>query len=185
MSGLSLNGGSTCTIQYGINGFNSGVTAPSTTGPYTFTAQEKSTAAGTLTSIASQPVVDVAPAVVDGTGTMNVSPFAESAGATGSTLTFTYNSAVVLSSGEITVALPAGWSAPSTSGTDPGYTTSTCGTVGVSGNTIHGDLDRQLCELLDHLRRHRLGWPRRDGHFDTGYLRVPRPGEIEQRRQPD
>src|SRR5258708_12932975 len=87
MSGLSLSGGTTCTVLYGINGFNSGVTAPSTTGPYTFTTQEKSTAAGTLTSIASQPVVTVGS---DGLGPMGVSPTHAVAASGSNTLPFTY-----------------------------------------------------------------------------------------------
>jgi hypothetical protein len=133
ISELSLDGGSTCTIDYGISGSNSGDTAPSTNGPSTFTTEEASTATGTLTPIAVQPVVTVGN---DGTGTMQVAPTSAVASSTGNTLTFTYKAATPVSSGEVTVAIPSGWSAPSTTASDPGATTSTCGTPGVSGTTI-------------------------------------------------
>jgi hypothetical protein len=135
---VTIASGNTCVVKYGINGFNSGVTAPSTPGPYTFTTQEASTAPGTLTTLGSSPVVTVATPSVDGKGTLTVAPLSVSAGATGQTLTFTYTATTVLSSGELTVALPSGWSPPSTTGTDPGFTSTDCsgGTVGGSGSTI-------------------------------------------------
>jgi hypothetical protein len=135
VTGVTLSSGGTCTIIYGDTFEGPGATAPATSGPYTFTTKEESSATGTLTSIATSPVVNVND---DGTGTMTASPLSASAGAAGDTVTFTYTSAVALSSGELTVAIPAGWSAPSTSGTNPGFTTTTCsgGTVGVSGSTI-------------------------------------------------
>jgi hypothetical protein len=133
ISGLSLNDGATCTIQYGIKNFNSGVTAPSTNGQYTFTTQQASTATGTLTSIASQPVVTVGN---DGTGTMQVAPTSAVANSSGNTFVFTYQAATTVSNGELTVAVPGGWSAPSTTASAAGATTSTCGTVGVLGTTI-------------------------------------------------
>jgi hypothetical protein len=130
---VTLNEGATCPIKYGINGFNSGVTAPATEGPYTFTTQEASTATGTLTNIASSPVVNVGS---DGTGTMAVAPTHAVVGSTGNTLTFTYTAAANINSGQINVAVPAGWSTPSTTGSAPGATTSTCGTVGIASSTI-------------------------------------------------
>jgi hypothetical protein len=130
---VTLNEGATCLIKYGINGFNSGVTAPSSDGPYTFTTQQASAAGGTLTGIASSPVVNVGS---DVTGTMTVSPTHAVVSSTGNTLTFTYTAAVNISAGELTVAIPAGWSAPSTIASAPGATTSTCGTVGLAGSTV-------------------------------------------------
>ena len=77
------------------------------------------------------------PTAADGSGAMVVSPSSVAVGSSGNTLTFTYTAATGgLSSGGISVTVPAGWSAPSTTGSAPGYTTSTCGTVGVSGSTI-------------------------------------------------
>jgi hypothetical protein len=131
--GVYLNGGSTCVIRYGINGFNSGVTAPSTSGAYTFTTQEASSATGTPTSIGSSPRVNVGN---DGTGTMTVSPAHAVVGSTGNTLTFTYTAATTVANGQLTLAIPAGWSAPSTTGTAAGASTSTCGTVSVAASTI-------------------------------------------------
>ncbi len=133
ISGLSLTGSTTCTIDYGISGFNSGDTAPSTPGPYTFTLQEASTATGTLTNIATQPVVNVGS---DGLGTMVVSPTQAVVSSSGNTLTFTYTAAGTVANGEVTVDVPAGWSSPTTTASAAGATTSTCGTVGISGSTI-------------------------------------------------
>src|SRR5207248_3066984 len=41
-----------------------------------------------------------------------------------------------LSNGSVTLAVPNGWSAPSTTGSAAGYTTASAGTVSVSGQTI-------------------------------------------------
>src|SRR5207237_8275938 len=58
-------------------------------------------------------------------------------GSTGNTITFTYTAAAGgLSNGSITLDVPAGWSAPSTTGANAGYTTASTGTVSVSGQTI-------------------------------------------------
>ncbi len=130
---ISLQGGETCVIKYGFPGFGGTVTAPSTGGPYTFTAKQAATSTGTLTALSSSPVVTVA---VDGTGTMAVSPKHAFAGTAGNTLTFTYTAATTITNGAIDVTAPAGWSAPSANAADPGATTSTCGTVGASGQTI-------------------------------------------------
>ncbi|MFL5823577.1 MAG: hypothetical protein ACJ764_09065, partial [Solirubrobacteraceae bacterium] len=133
IGGVYLNAGSTCDIKYGIPNFNSGVTAPVTTGAYTFTTQEKSTSGGTLTSISGQPVVNVGN---DGTGTMSVSPTHVTSGTSGNTLTFTYTATRTNSNGKLAIAVPAGWAAPSTTASAAGATTSNCGTVSISGSTI-------------------------------------------------
>jgi len=49
---------------------------------------------------------------------------------------FTYTAAAAISGGQINVVVPAGWSAPSTSSGTAGYSTSACGTLGTSGQTI-------------------------------------------------
>src|SRR2546423_8348868 len=60
-----------------------------------------------------------------------------SASQTGRTITFTYTApAGGISSGSVTLAAPAGWSAPSTTGANAGYTTASAGTLSVSGQTI-------------------------------------------------
>ena len=60
VTGVTLAGGSSCTILYGdLAGGGPGVTAPSSPGISTFTTQEKSTAGGTLTALASSPQVSV------------------------------------------------------------------------------------------------------------------------------
>jgi hypothetical protein len=137
ITGIYLNGGGTCAITYGSTFFGTytGVTAPSTESAYSFATKEASTATGTLTSIAASPLVNVGN---DGTGTMTVSPAHVLAGSTGNTLTFTYTADNAIASGELTIAVPAGWSVPSTSSSAAGATTSNCGSgVGVSSSTIH------------------------------------------------
>src|SRR5205814_1255852 len=105
------------------------------TGAQTWTTQEKSTSAGSLTGIASSPSITVYAA--DGAGTMAASISAVSASQTGRTITFTYTSpAGGISNGSVTVAVPAGWSAPSTTGANAGYSTASSGTLTVSGQTI-------------------------------------------------
>ena len=82
-------------------------------------------------------IFESTPPPPDGTGTMAVAPTSVTAGSTGNTLSFTYTAvAAGLSSGEIDVDVASGWSPPSTTGSSAGFTTSTCGTVGVSGTTI-------------------------------------------------
>ncbi|MFL5823202.1 MAG: beta strand repeat-containing protein, partial [Solirubrobacteraceae bacterium] len=136
ITGVSLSGGSTCDVHYGIDSFNPGVTAPAGSGVYTFTAEEASSSTGALTNLSSSPAINVS---TDGSGALAVSPQALSAGATGQTLAFTYTSGVSLANGEVSVAIPSGWSTPSTTGADPGYTTTDCagGHVNVFGNSIH------------------------------------------------
>src|SRR5207302_2050826 len=73
----------------------------------------------------------------DGSGTMTVPATNVSASSAGNTLTFTYTAAAGgLSNGSVTLAVPAGWSAPSTSSAANGYTTASTGTVSVAAQTI-------------------------------------------------
>src|SRR5207244_6869791 len=56
---------------------------------------------------------------------------------TGNTITFAYTAAAGgLSGGSVTLDVPTGWSAPSTTGPNAGYTTASTGTVSASGQTI-------------------------------------------------
>jgi hypothetical protein len=72
-----------------------------------------------------------------GTGSATVVPTAVTVGSS-ATLTFTYTppTGKGLIDGEIDLTVPGTWSAPSTLPTDPGYVTSTDGTVRVSGTAI-------------------------------------------------
>jgi hypothetical protein len=134
VNNVTLTGGSTCDIHYGINTFGT-VTATNTVGTATFTTLEKSTSGGTLTTLAAgSPQVVVG---TDGTGTMTASPINVVNG-TSNTVTFTYTATRTVSGGELTLAVPAGWSLPSTTGTDPGFTTSDCpgNSLAVATSTI-------------------------------------------------
>ncbi|HEX9504802.1 MAG TPA: hypothetical protein VGA62_02235, partial [Acidimicrobiia bacterium] len=136
VSSLTVAAGNTFTITYGDTGSGGpGATASSTTGAQTWQAQEKSTSAGSLANLASSPSITVYAA--DGSGTLttptNTVPFAS----TGNTLTFTYTAAVGgISNGSVTLVVPGGWNAPSTTGSSGGYSTASAGTLTVSGQTI-------------------------------------------------
>ncbi len=143
VTGVSLPAGQTCSITYGSRaGGGKGAVAPTSTGPYTFTASEASTSSGTLTALATSPVVTVYAA--NGSGTMTVSPSTVAVGSgVGSpavTFTFTYTAASGgLSGGAVDLTVPtADWpDAPSTLPSAAGYVTSTCGTLlSLSGRTI-------------------------------------------------
>jgi len=73
----------------------------------------------------------------DGSGSLGVSPTSVLAASTGNTLTFTYTAATGgISGGAVTVTVPSGWSAPSTTGTNAGYSTASTGTLSVNGQVI-------------------------------------------------
>ena len=91
------------------------------------------------TSEFSQCVVaDFGGTAPDGSGTITVSPSTFAPGSTGNALTFTYTAADGgMSGGALSLTVPSGWSAPSISGTDPGYTTTNNGDLNVDGSTIY------------------------------------------------
>src|SRR5207302_7390764 len=124
------------TITYGsTSGGGPGATATSSSGAQTWQAQEKSTSGGSLTNLGSSPSVTVLAA--DGSGTLTTPTGSVNSASTGNTITFTYTAATGgLSNGAAPLAVPSGWNAPSTTGSNPGYTTSSTGTVSVSGQTI-------------------------------------------------
>ncbi len=136
VSSLTLAGGATATITYGdTSGGGSGATVTSSTGAQTWQSKEKSVAGGSLTTLSSSPSVTVNAA--DGSGTLTTPTSNVSASATGKTLTFTYTAATGgISNGSVTIDVPSGWSAPSTTAAANGYTTSSTGTVSVAGQTI-------------------------------------------------
>jgi hypothetical protein len=123
-------------ITYGNTGSGgAGATAPSSSGAQTWQAQEKSTSASSLANLGSSPSVTVLAA--DGSGTLTTPTGTVNSAATGRTITFTYTAATGgISNGSVTALVPAGWSAPSTTGSNAGYTTSSSGTVSVAGQTI-------------------------------------------------
>jgi hypothetical protein len=136
VSNVTLAGGATMTITYGdTSGGGSGATATLSTGTQTWQAQERSTSGGSLTNLSSSPSITVYAA--DGSGTLTADTSVVSAGQTGRTITFTYTAATGgISSGSVTIAVPSGWSAPSTTGSNAGYSTASTGTLSVSGQTI-------------------------------------------------
>lgn len=136
ISGLTLAGGGTVTLTYGDKGQGGpGATASPSSSPQMWLAKEASTSGGTLTALASSPHIRVASA--DGSGAFTTSRTVVSASQAGTTTTFTYTAAPGGTvGGTLKVAVPSGWSAPSTSPTNAGYTTSSAGSLTVSNRTI-------------------------------------------------
>ncbi|MDX6386606.1 MAG: hypothetical protein QOD85_408, partial [Gaiellaceae bacterium] len=136
VSSLTLAGGGTMTLTYGNkSGGGSGATATASTGAQTWQAQQKARSAGTLTNLGSSPSITMNAA--DGSGTLTTGTSAVSASQTGNTITFTYTAATGgINNGTVTLVVPAGWTAPSTTAANAGYTTSSAGTVSVAGQTI-------------------------------------------------
>ncbi len=132
---IDLAGGS-CTLAASTHASLTvaGITNPAA-GSYPNTSFSVSTSADTTpTSPATNVNIGVA---ANGSGTMTVAPSSVGVSSTGNTLVFTYTATGgPLSSGELEIAVPAGWSAPSTTLGAAGYTTSTCGTVAVVGSEI-------------------------------------------------
>jgi hypothetical protein len=149
-TGVTLAANHQCTIDYGVVGSGPGDTAPSAPGPSTFTADESSSAGGTLTALSTSPAVQI---TADGTGKMSVSPASAVAGSTGNTWTFSYTASTTIVSGELTIAVPAGFSVPSAGASAAGATTTTCpsGNVSVAGSTIEVSgftlLDASSCTI--------------------------------------
>ena len=136
VSSLTLAGGNTFTITYGSTaGGGPGATATSSTGAQTWQAQEKSTASGSLANLGASPSVTVYAA--DGSGTLTTPTTSVPFASTGNSLTFTYTAAAGgISNGSVTLVVPAGWNAPSTTGANGGYSTSSAGSLSVAGQTI-------------------------------------------------
>ena len=77
----------------------------------------------------------------DGSGTLTTDTSSVTPSSTGNTITFTYTAATGdTNAGAVTLVVPAGWSAPSTTGANAGYTTAsstgTIGTLSVASQTI-------------------------------------------------
>lgn len=108
---------------------------PFTPGVYTWVTDEKSTPTGSFTKLAAQAVVSVTSA--DGAGTITTPTAYVAGGSSGNTITFTYKAAKAgLVDGAVRLVVPSEWSLPSASGSDPGYTTASAGTLSTSGQAL-------------------------------------------------
>ncbi len=136
VSGLNRAAGSSVQIVYGVKRSGGpGATAPTTAGAQSWPAKSMITGSGSLQPLASSPSVTVLSP--DGSGTMSPSPSSVSQGSSGNTLIFTYTAASGgMVNGTLTLAVPSGWSAPSTLSSDPGYSTASQGTLTLSGRKI-------------------------------------------------
>ncbi|HEY8792950.1 MAG TPA: hypothetical protein VIL96_08715, partial [Gaiellaceae bacterium] len=136
VSSLTLAGGATMTITYGDKSSGGpGATATASTGAQTWQAQQKARSTGTLTNLGSSPSITVNAA--NGSGTLTTPTTNVSASQTGRTITFTYTAATGgINNGSVTLVVPAGWSAPSTTVGTAGYSTSTAGTLAAAAQTI-------------------------------------------------
>ena len=109
----------------------SGVTNP----PLASTTQTISVSTSTDTGEVASNAYSVT-ASSNGSGTMTVNPTTASP-STPTTLTFTFTAALGgMSSGELSLAVPSGWTAPSTTSGHAGYTSASTGTLAVSGQAI-------------------------------------------------
>ena len=129
--------------------FSYGPAQASSAGPATFVAWQSGTG-GPQQDLVSSPVVTVTPAGVvvtppppppppppGGAGTMTVTPMQVTA-ARPSTLRFTYTAgtAGLSPSGEVTVVVPAGWTSPSPTRGQAGYTSASGGRLTVADRQI-------------------------------------------------
>jgi hypothetical protein len=107
--------------------------------PNTFISDYDVTATGTQSGVATTTFMD-GPAS-DGDGMMTVSPTTVANGATGQTLTFTFtaqNGKDFNPGSAVTITVPAGWSAPKTTGGGAGVVTATAGTCSPGSPTASG-----------------------------------------------
>jgi hypothetical protein len=127
LSGVSCSVGNGATVTVEIEGISN-----PTTGVYPASSFAVQTSSDTApVSPASSVTIGIA---TNGSGTLVVSPSAVGTGSSANTLVFTYTAAAGgTSSGTLDIAVPTDWSPPSTVGTAPGYTTTTCGTLSVVG----------------------------------------------------
>jgi len=132
---LSLAAGATTVITYGATSGGScaagdGALAGPNVGPIKFEAEEQTTAGGGIGFLSSSPIItEVAQTfAANGSGTLTSSVSTVAHGSTGNTFTFTYTAATGgLYNGQLTITLPANWTAPTTN--------AAIGCVAVSSNT--------------------------------------------------
>ncbi len=138
----ALSSGQTVVVTYGDTSVNVGgaAAAPSAAnaGNSTFTIKEKSTSAGSLTTVAGAQTVAVSNSA-DGSGTGAVLPISTFAGTTNNTEVATYTATTggVAANGVVEVTVPANWSAPQkTTSNAAGYVTATSGGSAVAAGNI-------------------------------------------------
>jgi subtilase family serine protease/6-phosphogluconolactonase (cycloisomerase 2 family) len=101
------------------------------------TGYDMASGLGTPTSALLEPGVLCKAPAANGSGTMTVAPTSAHVSSTRNTLTFTYTAATGGTyKGAIRLAVQPGWSSPSVTASAAGYSTSTCGTLAVSGSVI-------------------------------------------------
>ena len=92
----------------------------------------------TSTTTTSTSTTTSGPPAADGSGSLTTPLAPVTAGSTGNKLTFTYTAADGgMNDGNLILTVPAGWSAPSTSSGDPGYTTASTGSLTVESPGIY------------------------------------------------
>jgi hypothetical protein len=139
VSALTLAGGGALTVTYGATTGGAciagdGAKAPTTAGAATWQGQEKSSAGGSLTNVAISPSINVYAA--DGSGTLTTTTTTVNASSTGNSIAFLYTAATGgFAAGEVDIAVPTGWTAP-TAANVVGCTTVSSGTLTFSGQTI-------------------------------------------------
>jgi hypothetical protein len=128
--------GNGLTIKYGTRSDGGlGATAPTTAGLAPWTTKSKGGAAGTAQPLASSPAVNVLSP--DGSGSVSPSPNSVSASSTGTTITFTYTADPGgMRNGSLILAVPTGWSPPSSLVGADGYSTASAGSLSVLNRTI-------------------------------------------------
>jgi hypothetical protein len=136
ITGVTGAPGDTVTIWYGDkSGGGPGATAPTSYGPQTWTAQQKSNNFGSVTALASSPVITVK--AKDGSGTLAASKASVKHSSTANTIAFTFTAAPGgMAGGSFTFTVPKGWSLPSATASSPGYVTTSAGTLSISSRTI-------------------------------------------------
>jgi hypothetical protein len=139
VSGLTLPAKAATVVSYGATSGGAcvagdGATASASGGSATWQAQQKSLSTGTLTNLAASPSISLyAP---NGSGTVTPTALGVPVGSNNDVITLTYTAAAGgMNNGTVTVLVPAGWSAPTTSNT-LGCTTASSGTVTASSQTI-------------------------------------------------
>ena len=130
VSDLTMSSGQSLTVTY------TNAKAATTTGVEPWTAQERSLAAGTLTALASAPLVTVY--AKDGSGTIARTPTRVGRGKSGVKAKFAFTVAPGgINDGAVTLVVPKGWSAPQhTKSSRAGYVAASAGTVTVASRTV-------------------------------------------------
>ncbi|HEV2642418.1 MAG TPA: hypothetical protein VGT98_06915, partial [Candidatus Elarobacter sp.] len=133
--GLTLPSGSVVTIVYGSTAGGGPGAKPRPAASAVWRFREQSSGTGNLSEVAASPVIHVLPP--DGSGEVSTKTATVVNGATGRTIGFDYMAgAGGLHDGRLQVAIPAGWSPPTTDSTGAGYVTASRGQVAVDGRSV-------------------------------------------------